>query len=409
MIVNLVSKASNPKYYQCIVCFSHILNGRQRQDFIKQVASINLQLACKLLRSCEDDAILASYFTSLAIERSSSIYIENKAIGYLCLIELQKFDLLFSILPKKGSITLELRKAILRVSNELAPDNLIKFLKIIISTKTKPLINGLLTTISKRGIKFSATQKIEVEEFLPEIRKIYSPECEYQFCKFMLVFDLSNKLIPKNLNSIIQIEIKKGNTDFFRQFCIKYDIPFPFSEIEICKILLRKNNESCALKFGEILFNLSDHNDKARLLELALIQGGYFEAFVYSLIKSRDSRNEAILSSPDILTIRKLIGSFENRDSLSFDQNILLQITRKVNKSETRIIGKYVECIVTNVIEKTIFVCVLQEKLQGSIWIKEYANSYIRDAREIVKVGNKFEAIIIGIGQEKIELSVKKM
>src|SRR5690606_30073478 len=135
----------------------------------------------------------------------------------------------------------------------------------------------------------------------------------------------------------------------------------------------------------------------------------YFAAFVISLLKSSKDRQNAILLSPDVLILKRLIKPFTFVEYPSYDQDKLVEIIANTFRNRPEVEGKIVTCKVTGTIPKTIFVDILPEKAKGTIWVREFTNKYIDDIGKIVRIGDTLSAVVIGIGEKYVQLSVKQL
>jgi hypothetical protein len=408
MIELLINKATDKKYHQSLRYFSHSLKGEKRAAFIKELAEKDIFLASQCVMSSERSLNLENYLADYALNQSNSIIVELKVKGILSLIELNRYELIYSALSKTTKIDKEYRYAINQIVGELDRDNIIKLIDVILKTKTKGLVSSVIASVDNRDIEFSFDQKNKLESLFPLMTGIYGRDNQRSL-KYLKVFGLSKKLIPSDINRISELRLKKGAYQFIKEFYSYYEIPFPFSPKELCEIYLKRNTQTNALAFAQSFFDTISDEIKFELISKALQTGKYFAAFVISLLKSSKDRQNAILLSPDVLVLRRLIKPFKFVEYPNLDQDKLIEIINKTYRNRPEINGRIVTCKVTGTIPKTIFVDILPEKAKGTIWVREFTKSYIDDIGKIVRIGDTLSAVVIGIGEKYVQLSVRQL
>lgn len=408
MIELLLNKASDKKYHQSLRYFSHSLKGDKRIQFIEKLASKDILLASQCVMSSERSIDLENYLAEFALTQSNSNNVELKVKGILSLIELNRYELIYSALSKVTKIDKEYRYAINQIVGELDRDNIVKLIGVILKTKTKGLVSSVIASVDNRDIEFSFEQKAELESLFPLMTSLYGNDNQ-RTLKFLKVFGLSKKLVPKDLNRIAELRIKKGAYLFIKDFYNHFEIQFPFSHKELCEIYLKRNTQTNALAFAQCFFDIENTEVQLELLSKALQAGKYFAAFVISLLKSSKDRQNAILLSPDVLILRRLIKPFTFVEYPSYDQDKLVEIIANTYRNRPEVEGKVVTCKVTGTIPKTIFVDILPEKAKGTIWVREFSNKYIDDIGKFVRIGDTLSAVVIGIGEKYVQLSVKQL
>jgi hypothetical protein len=408
MIEVLLNKAYDKKYHQSLRYFSHSLKGDRRIEFIKKLASKDILLASQCVMSSEQSFDLESFLADFALNQSDSNNIDLKVKGILSLIELNRYEIIYSALSKVTKIDKEYRFAINQIVGELDRDNIVRLIDVILKTKTKVLVSSVIASVDNRDIEFSFEQKSELESLFPLMISIYGYDNQ-RTLKYLKVFGLSKNLISKDIISNAELNIKKGAYQFIKEFYSHFNIPFPFSHKELCEIYLNRNIQKYALAFAQCFFDIQDLEVQYELLTKALQKGKYFAAFVISLLKSSKDRQNAILMSPDVLNLNTLILPFTIVEYPSYQQDKLVEIIANTYRSRPEVEGKVVTCKVTGTIPKTIFVDILPEMAKGSIWVREFTNNYIGDIGKIVRIGDTLSAVVIGIGEKYVQLSVRQL
>ncbi len=408
MIENLLNKASDKKYHQSLRYFSHSLKGDKRVVFIKELAEKDILLASQCVMSSESNIELENYLADNALNQSNSNIVEFKVKGLLSLIELNRYELIYSALSKTTKIDKVYRYAINQIVAELDRDNIVKLIDIILKTRTKGLVSSVIASVDNRDIEFSSDQKSKLELLFPLMTQIYGTDNQRSL-KYLQVLGLSKKLVPIDIDRIAELRIKKGAYQFIKEFYLYYEIPFPFSTSELCDIYLKRNTQTNALAFAQSFFDIDNFDIKCDFISKALKTGKNFTAFIISLLKSSKDRQNAILISPDVLILKKLMKPFSFVEYPDFDQNKLIEIINNTFTVKPKCMGKIVTCKVTGTIPKTIFVDILPDKAKGTIWVKEFSNKYVDDIGEFVKIGDTFNAVVIGIGEKYVQLSVNQI
>lgn len=408
MIELLLNKASDKKYHQSLKYFSHSLKGEKRIEFIKKLSSRDILLASQCVMSSEQCIKLESFLTDIALNQFNSDYIEFKIKGFLSLIELNRYEIIYTEFSKGINIDQEYRNAIKHVVGELDQENIIRLIDVILKTKTRGLINAVITSVESRKVDFTFEQKIKLESLFPLMINMFGYN-NYRSLKYLKAFKLSKKLLPEKLDSIAKSRIKKGAYQLIIDIYTHFEIPFPFSDKDLCEIYLERNNLQNAMSFAQFFFNIQEKDVQYILISKALRSGKYFAAFIISLLKSSKDRHKTILSAPDFLILKKLTIPFTFIEYPNYDQKELLEIISNTYTELPEIEGKVVRCKVTGILPKTIFVDILPEKAKGTIWVKEFTSKYIEDIGKIVQIGDTLSAIVIGIGDKYVQLSVKQL
>lgn len=323
MIEQLINKSSNEKYHQSLIYLSHLLKGDKKVDFIKRIASQNVLLACKCVMTSEKNVLLENYLSELAF--NLSIEDDTRVNGLLSLFELNRYELISSAFSKITKIDKNHRYSISQIISEIDSDNIVKFLKIILEPNTKGLVGTLISSVDNRNIEFTSSQKSELEGMFSLVVSLFG-FFDRRTLRYLKVFNLAKKLIPKKILNLPRDRIKGSNINFQIDFFAHFDIPFPYSNEELCDIFLSRNKYSDTIAFGKYLFKIDDINTKSSLIKKALAKGKYFSAFIISLIESWNDRKRVMLLFPEDFISYRRINQFENLEHPKIDQNYLIEI-----------------------------------------------------------------------------------
>ncbi|MBD2179488.1 hypothetical protein H6F42_21480 [Pseudanabaena sp. FACHB-1998] len=421
MIENLEHKIKNEKYHKSVRYFSHFLKGEKRCKYISEVAKYNIYLAAQCIMSCEEDNDLENSLACNALDRINSNIVKEKANGFLALLELNRFDLIYDAISQISRIRSIDRYTINQIFEELDEEGIVKFLKIVLKAEVKGLISSIIYNVLNRNVSFNASQKKELEELFKQLVKFFGPY-NGRILKFIFAFKLSKNLIPANINLMAErFIVKPSEQEFIRSFYEFYDIPFPFSNVDLCNLCLNSRNRPAkVIAFSKFFFDISNIDIQIQLLEKALLKGKYFTGFVISLINDADIRDRILKQYPD--EMKDFLDLFVKVEHPKFDQDQLLTtITKiskkdqlpttitKISKQENSLLGKTFKCKVTVIIPKTIFVELISTDWKGSIYIKEFTKEYIEDAHQIVSIGDEFDAVVIGFHHRYLQLSVNEL
>ena len=403
MIPDLEHKANNEKYYKSIRYFSHSLKGEKRRNFIVQVAEHNIYLAAQCIMSAEKDEELENELMFNSSELSTSKNIRSRVLAFLSLAELNKYEEIYKILSNIELVEKEHRVTVSLVINEAEAETIVMFLELVIKSGLKSLVSTIITSIERREINFTFNQIEKIKQLYSEYLKLSPPA--HQSLRFCIAFNLPQKYIPSQ--EVLLIITKKliKNIDFIKSFYHHYQIDFPFSEYQLCKMYLEKNKQSSVFNFGKFIFQIEEKYQR-ELLGTCIKKGKYFTAFFASLIKDKNERMKFIelhhKSSEFISLIPPFLNKqyeYENQELLKELYTSFFQGTLNTKRSDT------FECIITYIIPQTIFVEILATNQKGAIWVKEFTKTKCNDARKIAKIGDKINAVIIGRNDKYLSLS----
>ncbi|WP_339838549.1 hypothetical protein [uncultured Flavobacterium sp.] len=99
MMLDLINKAKNEKYYQSIRFFYHSLSMDKRHDFVRLVAEYNIYLAAQCIMTSQKDSIIESEIIGKAEYLAKDFNNpESSAKGFLALAEFEQFILISKLL-----------------------------------------------------------------------------------------------------------------------------------------------------------------------------------------------------------------------------------------------------------------------------------------------------------------------
>jgi hypothetical protein len=403
MIPDLEHKANNEKYFKSIRYFSHSLKGENRRNFIIKVAKYNIYLAAQCIMSAEKDEELENELMLNSSELSTSKNIRNRVLAFLSLAELNRYDEIYKILSQIELVEKEHRITISLVINEADAETILMFLELVIKSGLKSLVSTIITSIERREINFTFNQIEKIKQLYNEYLTLH-PQARHVL-RFCMGFNLPKNYIPSEKNLLIITSKLVKDIDFIKSFYQFYQIEFPITNYQLCKIYLGRNRQSSVFNFGKIIFQLEEKYQK-ELLGICISKGKYFSAFFASLIRDKDERMNFIKQHPNSSDFISLMPPFLNKQYEYVNQELLKELytlffqgTLIPERSDV------FECIITYIIPQTIFVEILATNQKGSIWVKEFTTTKCNDARKIAKIGQKIYAVIIGRNDKYLSLS----